>query len=110
MLGVLGDGESINENLSGCLFTLGESLYKGGGGGRQNLSQSEAEAPSRCASQCSSTHGGKMVKKTLSADNSLRTKISEILSRELLLEETSDSFHLQLVKSQLKLLFRFKVV
>ena len=30
----------------------------------------------------------------LSADNNLHTKINAILSRELLLEETSDSFHL----------------
>ena len=42
MLAMLGDGENISENLSGCLFTLGVSLHKGmGGGGRQNLSQSE---------------------------------------------------------------------
>ena len=44
MLGMLGGGENMSENLSGCLFTLGISLHKGigwGGGGRQNLSQSE---------------------------------------------------------------------
>ena len=50
MLGMLGGGENMSENLSGCLCTLGRiSLHKGmvvvggGGGGRQNLSQSEAE-------------------------------------------------------------------
>ena len=52
MLGMLRGGENMSENLSGCLFTLGISLHKGilhkgmmgvrGGGGRQNLSQSEA--------------------------------------------------------------------
>ena len=31
--------------------------------------------------------------KILSANNNLHTKINAILSRELLLEETSDSFH-----------------
>ena len=35
-----------------------------------------------------------MVKEILSADNNLHTKINAILSRELLLEGTSDSFHL----------------
>ena len=35
-----------------------------------------------------------MVKEILSADNNVHTKINAILSRELLLEETSDSFHL----------------
>ena len=51
-----------------------------------------------------------MVKEILSADNNLHTKINAILSRELLLEETSDSFHLELEESQQKLLFRFKAV
>ena len=40
MLGMLGSGENMTENLSGCLFTLGISLHKGIGG-RHNLSQSE---------------------------------------------------------------------
>ena len=31
MLGMLGGGENISENLSGCLFTLGVSLHKGMG-------------------------------------------------------------------------------
>ena len=39
MLGMLGGGENMSENLSGCLFTLGS---EGMGGGRENLSQSEA--------------------------------------------------------------------
>ena len=40
---MLGGGENMSENLSGCLFTLGISLHKGIGGGggggavRQNL-------------------------------------------------------------------------
>ena len=56
MLGMPGGGENMIENLSGCLFTLGISLHKGtGGGGRQNLSQSEAGVFQWCASQCSST-------------------------------------------------------
>ena len=51
MLGMLGGGENMSENLSGCLFSLEISLHKemvgGGGGGenggnRQNISQSEA--------------------------------------------------------------------
>ena len=44
MLGMLGGGENMSENVSGCLFTLGMSLHKGiwGGGGTQNLSQSQA--------------------------------------------------------------------
>ena len=46
----------------------------------------------------------------VSADNNLHTKINAILSRELLLEETPDSFHLELVESQQELLFRFKAV
>ena len=33
VLGMLGSGENISENLSGCLFTLGVSLQKGTGGG-----------------------------------------------------------------------------
>ena len=35
MLGMLGGGENMSENLSGCLFTLGISLHKGIGGGGQ---------------------------------------------------------------------------
>ena len=35
-----------------------------------------------------------MVKEILSADNNLHIKINATLSSELLLEETSDSFHL----------------
>ena len=38
MLRMLGGGENMSENLSGCIFTLGISLHKGMGGGRQNLS------------------------------------------------------------------------
>ena len=33
MLRMLGGGENMSENLSGCLFTLGISLHKGIGGG-----------------------------------------------------------------------------
>ena len=33
MIGMLGGGENMSENLSGCLFTLGISLHKGIGGG-----------------------------------------------------------------------------
>ena len=33
MFGMLGGGENMSENLSGCLFTLGISLHKGTGGG-----------------------------------------------------------------------------
>ena len=29
MLGMLGSGEDMSENLSGCLFTLGISLHEG---------------------------------------------------------------------------------
>ena len=59
MLGMLGGGENISENLSGCLFTLGISLHKEirGGGDRTYLSQ-RREASSRCTSQyteCSSS-------------------------------------------------------
>ena len=59
MLGMLGSGENMSENLSGCLLTLGISLLKGIGGGgggggadRAYLSQ-RWEASSQCASQCS---------------------------------------------------------
>ena len=44
MLGMLGGGKNMSEDLSGCLFTFGvSSLHKGmvGGGGQQNLFQSE---------------------------------------------------------------------
>ena len=36
---MLGSGENMSENLSGCLFTLGISLHKGmgGGGGQAEL-------------------------------------------------------------------------
>ena len=41
MLGMLGGGENISENLIGCLFALGVSLLKrmggGGGGGETEL-------------------------------------------------------------------------
>ena len=33
MLGMLGGGENMSDNLSDCLFTLGISLHKGIGGG-----------------------------------------------------------------------------
>ena len=46
MLGMLGGGEIMSENFKWLfIFTLGVSLHEGiggGGGGRQNLSQSEA--------------------------------------------------------------------
>ena len=66
MLGMLGGGENMSENLSGCLFTLRISLHNemggggGGGGDRTYLSQ-KREASSRCASQCSSTQTAELV-------------------------------------------------
>ena len=57
MLGMLGGGENMSENLSCCLFTLGISLHKGiaGGGADRTYLSPRREASSRCASQCSST-------------------------------------------------------
>ena len=39
MLGMLGGGKNMSENLGGCLFTLEISLHKemGGGGGETDL-------------------------------------------------------------------------
>ena len=44
MFGMLGGAENMSESLNGCSFTLGKSLHKRMevGGGRQNVSQSEA--------------------------------------------------------------------
>ena len=39
-----------------------------------------------------------MIKEILPADNNLHTKINATFSRELFLEETSDSFRLELVE------------
>ena len=62
MLGMLGGGENMSENLSGCVFTLGISLHKGivEGGDTTYLSQ-RWEVSSRCASQCSSTQTAELV-------------------------------------------------
>ena len=60
MLGMLGGGENMSENLSDCLFTLGISLHKGIGGGACP-SYRRREASSRCASQCCSTQTAELV-------------------------------------------------
>ena len=63
MLGVLGGGENMSENLIGCLFTLGISLCKGmvGEGGVRTYLSPRWEASSQCASHCSSTQTAELV-------------------------------------------------
>ena len=62
MFGMLGGGENMSENLSGCLFTLGISLDKGtGGGGERTYLNPRWEASYQCASQCSSTQTVELV-------------------------------------------------
>ena len=63
MLGMLGGGENMSENLSGCLFTLEISLHTGigGGGAHRTYLSRRREASSRCASQCSNTHAAELV-------------------------------------------------
>ena len=65
MLGMLGGGENISGNLSGCLFTHGISLHKGirggGGGADRTYLSPRREASSLCASQCSSTQTAELV-------------------------------------------------
>ena len=62
MLGMLGGGENMSENLSGCLFTLAYNCIRepGGGADRTYLSQ-RREASSQCASQCCSTQTAELV-------------------------------------------------